>query len=216
MAKPNYNAEIEWFIRCGSVALGERGTSAALLEMLKNGRPTGASGVPNSDLYSDQQLGWGRFTDGTIERANRCLAIWRKLPLKTREVLRARYDSRQWPPGVAGMLGDLAGVVVVLVGAGRARDRVRAATAKLEAEVALRGWSALAAELESSAQRSIITSDWQCVVDSCQSMSRDAKRRRSQWLADAGKALEEAHAYWEGVKSSEAEAWAQCAGCVFQ
>lgn len=272
-SRSSYNADIEWFIRCGSVAQGERGTASALLEMLKHGRPTGASGVPNTDLYSNRQIGWAEpsrdggaprpMAEGEIARARRCLEVWRKLSPASREVLLGRYDSRQWAPGMAGALGDLTGVVVVLVGSKRAADRIRRSheaiaghASKLEealsrahpdVTIVRRSWvdnpdggsrtdevmtmlrtaieskspndvkalrsahDALQkqAELESSAQPGILNSDWQCVVDSCQSTKRERAKQRGQWLRDAAEALSEAHGDWDAVRVAIAEEWAK-------
>ncbi len=116
-------ADARWLIQCGASVLGERGVSASLLEMLKRGCPDGPSGVPSDMLYSDAQTGFGLGKGlGTVARARRCQAVWRRLPALAQVVLLARYESRQWPPGLRARLGDVVGVVA-LQQAGKAAER---------------------------------------------------------------------------------------------
>ena len=105
-----------WWIQCAPSALGERGISAALLHQLEVGPPDGPSGVPNTDLYSDQQVGFGPMLRGmgTIARSRHCRAVWVRLASYTQAILAARYESRNdWPPGMRARFGGLVGVVVL-------------------------------------------------------------------------------------------------------
>jgi hypothetical protein len=111
MTKPGME-DIEWWITCGAAALGEQGTSGQLIEALKRGRKDCASGVPNTDLYSDRQVGFGAWRGrGLVQRSRRCRAIWNTLKREHQEALMARYASRQWPPDMRSRLGEMAGVV---------------------------------------------------------------------------------------------------------
>lgn len=224
----SYCRDAEWFIRSGASALGERGTSSAFESMLRFGPPT-AGAIPNTDPYSDAQVGWGRPSryEGLVARARRCAAIWSRLTLRSREVLMGRYDSRQWGPGVAGTLGELAGVVMVLVGSRHARARIRAASEALEAiaskavpiDQTNRSKASQAnadrAELEARAQPVVIPSDYECVLEACggkKSTSRENQVRRGQWLREAAKELAAAHDEWDMVRGVIASQWAEGGG----
>lgn len=226
--RSGYCADIEWFIRSGASALGERGTSAAFENMLRFGPPT-AGGIHETDLYSDAQVGWGPRCgrEGLVARARRCAEIWHRLTMRSREVLMGRYDSRQWGPGVAGMLGELAGVVMVLVGSRHARARMRAANEALEAMASnaepidranrskAAQTNAAKAELEGRAQPVILPEDYECVLDACggrKCTSRENQVRRGQWLREAAKELDAAHEEWELAGSAAASSWAEGTG----
>lgn len=131
MQQLNYDRDAEWWIRCGASAFGEQGTTLAFLNMLRFGPPT-SSGAPNTAPYSDAQLGTPTRA-GSIERARQCSAIWHQISRWNREILMGRYDTRQWPPGIVGRFGDLAGVVVVMVATENASRRVYRATKALDA-----------------------------------------------------------------------------------
>lgn|GEM_PF-4211275 len=100
-----YNPEIEWFVRCGAYAQGERGTSGTMIDLLRYGIPSGG-GLP-VDNHTDAQL------DG-VRRARRCGSVYAAISKRARGVLAARYGSRPWLPGILGALGELAGVVAEL------------------------------------------------------------------------------------------------------
>ena len=207
MKTPNYHPDIAWYIQCAAVALGERGTAGSLMDMLKFGPPQ-HGGVPSTDPCSDRQIGWCAG-EGEIARARRCHAIWSNLSPGFQEILLGRYESRQWGPGVQGALGDLAGVVVVLVGSKNASERIHGATRALAEERAKAGvWSAAMPELESAAQSHMIPSDWAPVLDACQSLKREQIARRNGWLREAEKALREAHQQWEDIRGLLTERWA--------
>lgn len=111
-----YDDDIAWYIQCAASALGERGTLGAAIAMVKRGS-VASSGVPNSDLYSDRQVGWSENGPilGDIERARRLDRVWRRVPREHQHVLLVRYTTRsEWPPGVEAWLGPLCGVALLL------------------------------------------------------------------------------------------------------
>lgn len=221
MQRSSWDADVEWFIRCGAAALGERGIAGSLIEMLKHGIPNNG-GVPCTDLYSDQQIGWGaRGGEGTIARARRCAAVFARLSPWHQQVLAGRYDARQWAPGVAGALGDLAGVVVVMVATRNSSKRRLLANRalaehELELEAAREDGSpgpllealTVHAQIEASAQRGVIPSDYQEVADSCQSGNRKAAAKRARWRVAAESQLSKAHAAWRREKKRLVNEWA--------
>lgn len=62
----HYDSDAEWLVLLGDSAMGERGTLAGTIAQLEHGGPF--TGVPNTDLYDDQQLGWGRTVVGLVEK----------------------------------------------------------------------------------------------------------------------------------------------------
>jgi hypothetical protein len=62
----HYDADAEWLVLGGDSAMGERGTLAGTVAQLEHGGPF--TGVPNTDIYSDQQVGWGKTVLGLVER----------------------------------------------------------------------------------------------------------------------------------------------------
>ncbi len=72
----HYDADAEWLVLGGDSAMGARGTLAGTIAQLEHGGPF--TGVPNTDLYSDQQVGWGKTVVGLVER-HRWLTAAREL-----------------------------------------------------------------------------------------------------------------------------------------
>lgn len=113
--------DVEWWVNRAASALGERGTMAAVINIAQQGS-IGPSGVPNVDLYSDEQLGWGETPDGErrhfvgeIEKARRLQKVWRRISPTTQDRLLVRYTTRSdWPAGVEGWFGPLAGLALFL------------------------------------------------------------------------------------------------------
>lgn len=62
----HYDEHAEWLVLRGDSEMGERGTIGGTIAQLQHGGPR--SGTPNTDLYDDQQLGWGRTIVGSVER----------------------------------------------------------------------------------------------------------------------------------------------------
>lgn len=84
------DADLEWFLVCGSAALRERGTTGAVISVLELGGPN-RGGVPNSDLYNDQQVGFGRHTVGDVERVRWLMSAWNRLDVDVQRVLIAYH-----------------------------------------------------------------------------------------------------------------------------
>lgn len=102
-----YCHDIEWLIHCADSVLGESGTLGAMLAIVELGGPA-AGGMPETWRYSSEQL-------VAVRRARRLQLIWRNVPLASRGLLRAHYESRAiWPPGVQGELGQFAGVALAM------------------------------------------------------------------------------------------------------
>lgn len=121
MSGAERDRDIEWLMHRAPSALGERGTFNAVINIAQQGS-IGPSGVPNVDLYSDEQLGWGETPDGErrhsvgeIARARRLQGAWARLPKATQDRLTVRYATRsEWPAGVQGHFGQLAGLALYL------------------------------------------------------------------------------------------------------
>jgi hypothetical protein len=89
---PERDPDLEWFLVAGSAAMRERGTMIAVVSSLELGGHPG--GIPNTDLYSDEQLGWGKGrTIGDVERHRWLARTWFSLPERTRVILQACYAA---------------------------------------------------------------------------------------------------------------------------
>jgi hypothetical protein len=87
----DFDDDLMWFLTCGGSAMGERGTLGGIVAALEHGGQLG--GVPNTDLYSDQQVGWGKSVYGDIEKHRWLTAAWLALSPGTQGVLLARYTA---------------------------------------------------------------------------------------------------------------------------
>jgi hypothetical protein len=76
VVEEHYDADAEWLVLGGDSAMGERGTLGGTIAVLEHGGQF--TGVPNTDLYTDQQIGWGRTLVGLVER-HRWLSEARRL-----------------------------------------------------------------------------------------------------------------------------------------
>lgn len=94
--------DLAWFLECGDSVLGARGTLGGTIAALEMGGH-GGSGVPNTDLYTDAQVGWGRRVFGDVERHRWLLTAWLALQPSTQNVLLARYTA---PPAQFRADGD--------------------------------------------------------------------------------------------------------------
>jgi hypothetical protein len=72
----HYDSDAEWLVLMGDTAMGERGTLASTVAQLEHGGPF--TGIPNTDPYSDQQVGWGKTQIGLVEK-HRHLTVARQL-----------------------------------------------------------------------------------------------------------------------------------------
>jgi hypothetical protein len=86
-----FDEDLEWFILCGSSAMGARGTLGGVVAVLEHGGQF--TGMPNSDLYSDQQVGFGPTVIGLVERHRWLSGAWDKLPRETQGVLLGCYSA---------------------------------------------------------------------------------------------------------------------------
>jgi hypothetical protein len=66
LVEEHFDPDAEWLVLMGDSAMGERGTLAGTIAQLEHGGPF--TGVPNTDLYDDQQLGWGKTVVGLVEK----------------------------------------------------------------------------------------------------------------------------------------------------
>jgi hypothetical protein len=87
----DHDDDLMWFLTCGGSAMGERGTLGGIVSALEHGGHPG--GVPNTDLYSEQQIGWGKYVYGDVEKHRWLTAAWMALAPATQRVLLARYTA---------------------------------------------------------------------------------------------------------------------------
>jgi hypothetical protein len=88
---PDHDEDLMWFLTCGGAAMGERGTLGGIVSALEHGGHAG--GAPNTDLYTDQQIGWGGAVYGDVEKHRWLTAAWQALTPATQGVLLARYAA---------------------------------------------------------------------------------------------------------------------------
>jgi hypothetical protein len=132
--KELYDRDLQFLLNEAPVELGERSILAGQIAALERGGAGG--GVPNTDPYSDAQLGWGKHLVGTVERARRLTRVWNQLSPETQRVLTAHYVSRgraaevrcgiehNWE-SVSGALGQVALVAVWILSPGELAVLVR-------------------------------------------------------------------------------------------
>lgn len=87
--RDSFDGDLQWFLIFGASAMRERGTLGAVVSMLEMGGAS--SGVPNTDLYNDEQVGFGRHVVGSIERYRWLRNAWDALDKSTQRVLQACY-----------------------------------------------------------------------------------------------------------------------------
>jgi len=85
--------DLAWFLECGGAVLGEKGTLGGIIAQLERGGVGG--GMPNTDPYKDEQIGWGRTggTIGQVERHRWLTTAWLALTPESQRVLLARYAT---------------------------------------------------------------------------------------------------------------------------
>lgn len=86
-----YCPDIEWFLIAGDSAMGERGSLGGVIAQLEHGGPF--TGVPSSDLYSDQQLGWKTHMVGLVERHRWLSGAWSAVDRLTQGTLALCYQA---------------------------------------------------------------------------------------------------------------------------
>lgn len=84
--------DLAWYLECGDSVVGRRGTLAGIVAALELGGHPG--GVPNTDLYTDRQIGWGRNGNayGEVERHRWLESAFLALSHESQRVLLARYS----------------------------------------------------------------------------------------------------------------------------
>jgi len=85
-----FDGDLEWMLVAGASAMRERGTLGAVINQLQLGGPQ-AGGTPNTDLYTDSQVGFGRHSIGEIERYRWLSGAWQKLEPKVQAILVVCY-----------------------------------------------------------------------------------------------------------------------------
>lgn len=90
-ATADHDDDLRWFLTCGGAAMGERGTLGGIVAALEHGGHPG--GVPNTDLYTDQQIGWGKAVYGDVEKHRWLTTAWLALTPLAQNVLLARYTA---------------------------------------------------------------------------------------------------------------------------
>lgn len=86
-----FDSDLEWLLTAGDSALGARGTLGGVIAQLEHGGPF--TGVPETDLYSDQQLGLGKTTIGLVEKHRWLSAAWFTLTIECRNRLCLCYQA---------------------------------------------------------------------------------------------------------------------------
>ncbi len=77
-----FDEDLEWLLVAGDAAMGARGTLGGVIAQLEHGGPF--TGVPNTDIYSDQQVGFGHTSIGLVERHRWLSGAWDALPPECR------------------------------------------------------------------------------------------------------------------------------------
>ena len=90
-AEEAYDSDLEWLLVMGDSVMGERGTLGGTIAVLEHGGQF--TGVPSTDLYTDQQVGWAESSKGLVERHRWLSAAWISLPFETRARLNLCYQA---------------------------------------------------------------------------------------------------------------------------
>ncbi len=93
----DHDSDLEWFLGCSESAMGAKGTLSGVVAQCERGS-VGGSGTLDasgsySHPYSDQQLGFGRWVSGDVERHRWLSSAWHALSREIQSVLMARYAS---------------------------------------------------------------------------------------------------------------------------
>jgi hypothetical protein len=86
-----FDDDLEWLLVAGDSAMGAKGTMGGVVAVLEHGGQI--SGIPNTDPYSDQQVGWSSIGVGLVEKHRWLSAAWLALPLDARGVLTLCYQA---------------------------------------------------------------------------------------------------------------------------
>ena len=84
-----HDQDIHWLLNMAAAALGQRSAHQGLVSVLEHaGFPTG---VPETDIYDDRHVGWGKFREGDVAKWRRLIVVWRAVPKPEQAVLAAHY-----------------------------------------------------------------------------------------------------------------------------
>ncbi|HEY3496024.1 MAG TPA: hypothetical protein VGK73_15105 [Polyangiaceae bacterium] len=72
-----FDEDLEWLLVAGDAAMGAKGTLGGVIAQLEHGGPF--TGVPNTDIYTDQQVGLGHTSVGLVERHRWLSGAWQAL-----------------------------------------------------------------------------------------------------------------------------------------
>lgn len=87
--------------------MGERGSLGGVIAQLEHGGPF--TGVPSTDLYTDQQVGFGKTVVGLVERHRWLTGAWRTLGVRTRAILALCYQAPRAEHRSDGTMGSRSG-----------------------------------------------------------------------------------------------------------
>jgi hypothetical protein len=86
-----FDEDLEWLLVAGDASMGARGTLGGVIAQLEHGGPF--TGVPNTDLYTDQQVGFGTTGAGLVEKHRWLSSSWNALGPATRKNLLFCYQA---------------------------------------------------------------------------------------------------------------------------
>lgn len=86
-----YCEQLEWLLVSGDAATGARGTMGGVVARLEHGGQF--TGVPETDIYSDQQIGWGKTVVGLVEKRRWLMGAWFSLPADSQGRLALCYNA---------------------------------------------------------------------------------------------------------------------------
>ena len=92
-----HDADLEWFLGCSESALGARGTLAGVVGQCERGSVGGSGALDGAGSYihpyTDQQLGFGRWVSGDVERHRWLASAWHALSARSRTILERCYAA---------------------------------------------------------------------------------------------------------------------------
>lgn len=93
----DYDKDLEWLILSGDSAMGERGTTGAVVGQIERGSVGGSGNLDEGGCYrhpyTDEQLGAGEKAIGEVELHRHLSAAWGLVKAETRRRLLLRYTA---------------------------------------------------------------------------------------------------------------------------
>lgn len=105
-----WDANLDWLLNCSSSAMGQRGTTAAVIAAIERG---GASGSCNLDELMLERIGYGQGGTNAVTRERRLRHRWAVLPTEHARVLAVHYAPRRAGDKAEQHVGFCARVAVV-------------------------------------------------------------------------------------------------------